>query len=121
MHHPAFMRLALGLGMLIALTLVLTGCGGGSSAQEGEGANKIRHIPEDSQTYEGKPLPAGRYATEEFKPAMSLRLDKGWTRGRPELRDTWYIRDIENDAFWLGFYSGLKVAPTPEDIVGWLQ
>src|SRR3712207_1061943 len=109
MRRTSLVRFALGLGTLIALTLVLTACGGGSSAQEGEEANKVHHIPEDAQTYEGEPLPAGRYATEEFQPAMSFSLSKGWTRGGTELPDIWDLRDIENDAYWLVFSSAEKV------------
>ncbi len=79
-----------------------------------------------------KPLPAGRYVTEEFRPAMSFTLGKGWTRGGPELRDAWDIRDIENDTYWLGFLNAeevydprgsgkLKISPAPEDMPGWQQ
>jgi len=117
--------------MLTILPLVLTACGGGGSAQE-EQAKKVHHIPEDSQTYEGEPLPAGRYVTEEFKPTMFSTLDKGWTRGGAELRDAWDLRDIENDALWLVFTSaeevydpngsgGLKITPAPKDMAAWLQ
>jgi hypothetical protein len=123
----------LGLGMLTILMFAPTACGGGSSAQEAEDkAEKVRHIPEDSQTYEGEPLPAGRYATEEFEPAMSFELVKGWARGGPELRESWGLQDIENDAFWLFFANtekvydpkgsnGLKITPAPKDIAAWLQ
>ena len=132
MHRPALMRSALGVGMLTMLMLALTACGGGGSAQEEEQASKVHHIPEDSQTYEGEPLPAGRYVTEEFKPAMSFTLEKGWTRGGPELRDIWDLRDIENDAFWVLFNTAeevydpkgsdrVEIAPAPEDMVAWLQ
>jgi hypothetical protein len=131
MYRPALMRLVLGMGMLTILVLALTACGGGGSAQEEE-ANKVRHIPEDAQTYEGEPLPAGRYVTEEFIPAMSFTLGKGWTRGGTELRDIWDLRDLENDAFWLWFMNAeevydpkgtdeVKIAPAPEDMVAWLQ
>ena len=136
MHRPALMRLVLGVGVLTILMLAPTACGSGSSvvsssAQEEE-ANKVHHIPEDSQTYEGKPLPAGRYVTEEFKPAMSFELEKGWIRGGIELRDAWDIRNKENDDLWLLFNvaeevydpngSGeVKIAPAPEDMVVWLQ
>jgi hypothetical protein len=131
MHRPALMRSALGVAMLTMLMLALTACGGGGSAQE-EQADKVHHIPEDSQTYEGEPLPAGPYVTEEFKPAMSFSLDKGWSRGGVELRDIWDLQDLQNDAFWVIFTSaeevwdpkgsdGLKRAPAPEDMVGWLQ
>jgi hypothetical protein len=136
MHRPALMRLVLGVGMLTILILALAACGGGSSAQgssaQEEKAKKVHTIPEDSQVYEGKPLPAGRYVTEEFKPPMSFRLGKGWSRGGPELRDIWDLRSIENDAFWVVFANaeevwdpngsdGLKIAPAPEDMVAWLQ
>ena len=136
MQRPALMRLVLGVVTLTILMLALTACGGDSPAQEEEGnkeeASKVHHIPEDSQVYEGKPLPAGRYVTEEFKPAMSFSLSKGWTRGGAELRDAWDLRDIENDAFWLVFTSaeevydpvgsdGLKITAAPEDMVAWLQ
>jgi hypothetical protein len=131
MYRPALMRSVRSAGMLTILMLALTACGGGGSAQQEE-ANKVHHIPEDTQTYEGKPLPAGRYVTEEFKPAMSFTLGKGWTRGGPELRDIWDLRDIENDAFWVLFSSAekvydpkgpdrVKIAPAPEDMVAWLQ
>jgi hypothetical protein len=131
MHRPALIKSALGVGMLAMLLLALAACGGGGSAQKEEQADKVRHIPEDSQTYDGKPLPAGDYVTEEYKPAMSFSLSKGWTRGGPELRDIWDLRDIENDAFWVLFSTvekvydpkgpdRVKIAPAPEDMVAWL-
>jgi hypothetical protein len=63
---------------------------------------------------------------------MSFSLDKGWSRGGVELRDIWDLQDLQNDAFWVIFTSaeevwdpkgsdGLKRAPAPEDMVGWLQ
>jgi hypothetical protein len=132
MQRPALVRSALSVGMLTIVMLALTACGGGGSAQEEEQASKVRHIPEDSQTYEGEPLPAGRYVTEEYKPAMSFTLGKGWTRGGAELRDIWDLRDIENDAFWVLFSTAekvydpkgpdrVKIAPAPEDMVAWLR
>src|SRR5215213_4131990 len=108
MQRQALMRLVLSVGMLTIVMIVLAACGEGGSAQD-EKAEKVRHIPEDSQTYEGEPLPAGRYITEEFKPTMSFSLSKGWTRGGTELRDIWDLRDIENDAFWLEFTSAEEV------------
>ncbi len=131
MHRSALIRSVFGVGMLTMVMLALSACGGGSSAQE-EQAHKVHHIPEDSQVYEGKPLPAGRYETEEFRPAMSFSLSKGWSRGGRELRDIWDLQDLQNDAFWVVFVSaeevwdpngsdGLKLAPAPEDMVAWLQ
>ena len=131
--HPRkkVVRHPFGVGMLTILVLALTACGGGGSAQE-EQANKVHHTPEDSETYEGEPLPAGRYVTEEFRPAMSFNLESGWARGGPELRDAWDIKDIDNDANWLGFLNaeevyvpngsgGLKVASAPENMVAWYR
>jgi len=116
------------VGLLATLlVLALSACGGaGGSAQEEEQADKVHHIPEDSQTYADKPLPAGHHVTEEFRPTMSFDLDTGWTRGGPELRDAWAIVDIDNDAYWLGFLNaeevykpngsgGQEVGPAPED------
>jgi hypothetical protein len=129
------MRLVLGVGMLTILILALTACGGSSGASSSakeEKANKVHHIPEVPQTYVGKPLPAGLYVTEEFKPAMSCKLEKWWIRGGIEVRDAWDIRNKENDDLWLLFNvaeevcdpngSGeVKIAPAPEDMVAWLQ
>jgi hypothetical protein len=132
MQRPTLMRSALSVGMLTIVMLALAACGGAGSAQKEEQASKVRHIPEDSQTYEGEPLPAGRYATEEFEPAMSFTLEKGWTRGGAELPDIWDLRDLEDDAFWVVFSSAeevydpkgperVKIAPAPEDMVAWLR
>jgi hypothetical protein len=132
--HRTMVSQVLGVGLMLTLViLALSACGGGGgSAQEEKQAHKVHHIPEDSQWYEGEPLPAGHYVTEEFRPTMSFVLDTGWTRGGPELRDAWDIVDIDNDAYWLGFLNaeevykpngsgGLKVAPAPEDMVAWVQ
>jgi hypothetical protein len=131
MQRPELMRLVFGVGMLTIVMLALSACGGGSSAQEQQ-ANKVHHIPEDSQVYEGEPLPAGRYDTEEFKPSMSFTLEKGWSRGGAELHDIWDLQTSRTTRF--GSYlpaprrsggpkgsDGLKRGPAPEDMVGWLQ
>jgi hypothetical protein len=63
---------------------------------------------------------------------MYFRLGKGWTRGGPELRDAWDIRDIDNDAFWLVFttpeevydpngHGRLKIVSAPRDMAAWLR
>src|SRR5829696_5222603 len=62
------------LATLLVLALSACGGAGGSAQKEEEQANKVHHIPEDSQVYEGKPLPAGHYVTEEFRPPMSFDL-----------------------------------------------
>jgi hypothetical protein len=99
MQRPELMRLVFGVGMLTIVMLALSACGGGSSAQEEQQANKVHHIPEDSQVYEGKPLPAGRYDTEEFKPSMSFTLEKGWSRGGAELREIWDLQTSRTTRF----------------------
>ena len=135
MHRPELVKFTFGAGVLMVMVLALTACGGSSAQEEQankENADKVHHIPEDPQVYEGKPLPAGSYVTEEFRPTMSFSLSKGWTRGGTELRDALDMRDIENDAFWLVFTTpeevyvpngsgGLKIVPAPEDIAAWLQ
>ena len=57
---------------LLATFLVLapSACGGGGSAQE---EAKARPLPEDPKT-----LRPGEYRSEEFKPSLSFRVDKGW-------------------------------------------
>jgi hypothetical protein len=131
------------------LLLGLSACGGGSAQKEDQAVqnekrsaekrsaekekqeDKVHRIPEDTETYEGEPLPAGRYVTEEFRPTMSFSLGKGWTRGGPELRDAWDIREVDNDGNWLGFLNaeevykpngsgGLEVAPAPRDMIAWI-
>jgi hypothetical protein len=61
------------MATIVALTLAVSACGGGAAQEE-----KARKIPENSLDTEGKPLPPGEYTTDEFKPAMSFRLGKGW-------------------------------------------
>jgi hypothetical protein len=67
----------LGVGLLVGLILLLSGCGSGAQPQG-------RKIPEnnDLQT-KAKPLPAGKYVSDEFRPAMSFRLGEGWTTWEP--------------------------------------
>src|SRR5918993_1019321 len=61
----------------IVLMLVLSACRGGAAQQE----SKARKIPESSFVSEAKSIPAGTYTSDEFRPAMSLRLDKSWHNG----------------------------------------
>ena len=134
MHRPALIKSALGVGMLAMLILALAACGGGGSAQKEVQAGKVRHIPEDSQTYEGEPLPAGRYATEEFEPSLSLRVGKGWIHPAPELSDKLAISPGRDGADPLLIFRNLQqvykpaksmttppAVEAPEDMVGWFQ
>jgi hypothetical protein len=63
---------ALGVGLLVLLILVLGACGGEADA---------RKIRETSSLTEAKRIPVGSYVTDEFRPAMSLRLGEGWRTG----------------------------------------
>src|SRR5918992_1395374 len=73
-------RALLAMGVLVALVaLALSSCGGGASGAGSSGGGehqqaKARPLPEE----EFKALPPGEYHSEEFKPAFSFRVGKGW-------------------------------------------
>src|SRR5215216_971208 len=74
------LRMGLLMGLLIGLSLLLlSACGsGGTSGAGGSGGGehqqaKARPLPE-----EAKALPPGEYHSEEFKPAFSFHVGKGW-------------------------------------------
>jgi hypothetical protein len=71
MHRQALMKLVLVVGVLM-VTLALTGCSSGSSQEEA--AAKARHLPDEAY----KALTPGEYHSEEFKPAFSFTVGKGW-------------------------------------------
>jgi len=69
----------LATGVLMALVaLVLNACGGGASGAGGSGGGerhqqaKARPLPQE------KALRPGQYHSEEFKPAFSFHVGKGW-------------------------------------------
>src|SRR5919107_4264170 len=64
------------VGLLATLlVLALSACGGGGGSGGGEHQQaKARPLPEE----EFKALPPGEYHSEEFKPAFSFRVGKGW-------------------------------------------
>lgn len=63
--------------LLSPLTLTVMACGGGEGSAEQE-STKVRTIPENSLATEGERLPAGGYVIDEFRPAMSFKLGRGW-------------------------------------------
>jgi hypothetical protein len=67
---------SLRLGPLVILVLLTLSACGGAQAQG-------RKVPEDKGGEATKPhrIPAGNYVTDEFRPAMSFRLNKGWQSG----------------------------------------
>jgi hypothetical protein len=65
MHHPALMREAIGLGLVVTLVvLASSACGGGGEAGGQEEEAKARPLPEQHQE-----LRPGKYRSEEFEPS----------------------------------------------------
>src|SRR5215204_3023244 len=72
MYRPVAGKPHLGVGLLMFLILVLSTCGVEAHA---------RKIPESSGGRSMKSIPAGKYVSDEFRPAMSFRLNEGWRTG----------------------------------------
>jgi hypothetical protein len=128
-------RALLGVGLLMGLILVLSGCGSGAQAQG-------RKIPEDSSFYtKAHAIPAGKYVTDEFRPAMALRLGKGWQTG-PDKDSYGHHLETSHNIFLSSFAEPgasyleflvvpkvykvvssyeAKAEPAPTDMVSWLQ
>ncbi len=84
-------RLLLVVPMLVAVlvisgvALALSACGGGGGSGGGEHQQaKARPLPDK----EYKVLPPGEYHSEEFKPAFSFRVGKGWQTPDPAIKET---------------------------------
>ena len=83
-------RALLAMGVLVALVaLALSSCGGGASGAGSSGGGehqqaKARPLPEE----EFKALPPGEYHSEEFKPAFSFRVGKGWQTPDAAIKET---------------------------------
>jgi hypothetical protein len=84
------LRALLATGVLVALiALALSACGGGASGAGGSGGGehqqaKARPLPDKAY----KALPPGEYRSEEFKPAFSFRVGKGWQTPDAEIKET---------------------------------
>src|ERR687893_2479110 len=74
------------VGMLATLlVLALSACGGGGGSGGGEHQQaKARHLPD--KAYEA--LLPGEYHSEEFKPAFSFRVGKGWQTPDAAIKET---------------------------------
>jgi hypothetical protein len=74
------------VGLLATLlVLALSACGGGGGSGGGEHQQaKARPLPDN----EYKALPPGEYHSEEFKPAFSFRVGKGWQTPDAEINET---------------------------------
>jgi hypothetical protein len=125
---------ALGVGLLVLLILVLSACGGEAHACK---------IPETSSLTEAKRIPAGKYVSDEFRPAMSFRLGEGWHTGpAPDFSYGVFMERYNSLTLsrfsessrpsYLEFLVVPKVykvvspyeteaQPAPEDMVSWLQ
>jgi hypothetical protein len=84
-------RLLLMVPMLVAVlvisgvALALSACGGGGGSGGGEHQQaKARPLPDK----EYKALPPGEYHSEEFKPAFSFRVGKGWQTPDADIKET---------------------------------
>jgi hypothetical protein len=84
-------RLLLVVPMLVAVlvisgvALALSACGGGGGSGGGEHQQaKARPLPDK----EYKALPPGEYHSEEFKPAFSFRVGKGWQTPDADIKET---------------------------------
>ena len=84
------LRALLATGVLVALVaLALSSCGGGASGAGSSGGGeqqqaKARPLPDK----EYKALPPGEYHSEEFKPAFSFHVGKGWQTPDADIKET---------------------------------
>jgi hypothetical protein len=129
-----YRRVVPALGVWLLVILVLSACGGEAHARE---------IPETSSLTEARRIPAGTYVTDEFRPAMSLRLGEGWQTGpAPDFSYGVFMEKYNSLTLsrfsessrpsYLEFLVVPKVykvvspyeadaQPAPEDMVSWLQ
>ena len=116
------------LGLLVALLVfALSACGG--AGDESAEVRKIPEVPEGQDVT----LPAGKYVSDEFKPAVSFRLDEGWhtpleTADIISLGASKSIGPYSYFEFWVIHKVNkvvssfeVKAKPPPEDLVAWLQ
>jgi hypothetical protein len=120
MCHPALRRLALRVGVLVALMYAASACG----ADEQQ-ASKLRPLPEERQE-----LREGEYRSEEFDPPFSFGVGEGWTSAPPETSEHLHIQ--WEDKGGIGFLrfqevyeptgTGTpRVVEAPDDMVGWFR
>ena len=137
MYRPVGGKPRLGVGLLMLLMLVLSACGDETHA---------RKIPESSGGRSMRSIPPGRYVSDEFRPAMSFRLNEGWQTGPAadfsyglfmEKYNSLTLSRISesepsSEPSYLEFLVVPKVykvvssyeakeEPAPEDMVSWLQ
>jgi hypothetical protein len=71
--------------VISGVALALSACGGAGASGGGEHNQqaKARTLPDKA----AKALPPGEYHSEEFKPAFSFRIGKGWQTPNAELKE----------------------------------
>ncbi len=118
------MQYGLRLTLLVVFISVVSACARGDGAQQPEG----RTIPEGPNVT----LRAGHYVSDEFKPAVSFKLDEGWQYPKEayDLLSLEAPKDFPGSflEFWVvrrvykvvSSYEA-KGQPAPEDLVAWLQ
>jgi hypothetical protein len=75
------------VGLLATLlVLALSSCGGGGGSGGGEHHQQAKARPLPDKEY--KALPHGEYHSEEFKPAFSFRVGKGWQTPDAKINET---------------------------------
>jgi hypothetical protein len=122
MHSQRLVKRALRLGLLVTLVVFALSTCEEEKKQRGSSA---RPLPE----YE-KVLRSGEYHSEDFKPSLTFRVDKGWSTSPPEVFDALFL--TRGETVGLGFVSAQQVyEPTrsgtpivvnaPKDLVGWFQ
>jgi hypothetical protein len=72
------------LGTLLVLALSACGGGGGEEQAKAKEQAKARPLPDKEYTA----LPPGEYHSEEFKPAFSFRVGKGWQTPDAAIKET---------------------------------
>lgn len=133
MYRPVVRKPALSVGLLTLLILLLSACDERAQAQK---------LPENSVKKPAKSIPAGEYVSDEFRPAMSFKLNKGWQTGPAadfsygvfmETYNRITLSRVSNSVpSYLEFLVipkvykvissyEVKVKPAPNDMVSWLQ
>jgi hypothetical protein len=119
--------------VISGVALALSACGGGGGSGGGEHQQaKARPLPDE----EYKALRPGEYHSEEFKPAFSFRVGKGWQTPVADINetperliiasteevtgDTLLIFRNPPEAYDLKKYEWVNVN-SYEDILGWYQ
>lgn len=84
--------------LVVLAVLALGACSGGGGSGGGEHQQaKARPLPDK----EYKALPPGEYHSEEFKPAFSFRVGKGWQTPDAEIKETPERLIIESTRWFL--------------------